>query len=595
MVPEHYKLLFCTAKHRSSKQLIGVLDRKIRNNIVHHVPIDFDSKYESKIPSQLSCQVTPIYENLSRLRDSISSAKQREYQSLVADTIDGKITYQNRTVSFEDAQIDWNWESISVENAALWLGKLHAYEPCYWLSVGFTEQSDVTTAFKSLQMDWITDWKETHPIGNKNYLRRAWTPYSVTLRILNWSRYIAWCAEHECQIPKPLIRELYKNAMFLRNHIETDVDGNHLLKNGAALVVAGILFESHDTDWIKTGIEILCHGANTQFLSDGYHFERSPMYHILVLKRYLTVVDLLRSIGSTYPSELDDVCQNGVSFLAQLKTPDNLIPLFNDSVFNVSHGLSLLECLQYADSIGFTPEPTNFGGSTYKWISSDSYTVLADVGPIGPSKLPAHAHNDLFSYILWKDNTRIVTDTGVYDYAGNHTRQYSRGVQGHNTIQVDSVQPLDIGDSFLVGCGINKINPSNTVVYNEDSGISSQYSITKKDVAYEHHRTIRAKDNEIEVTDKVVSNKPSVVENRIHIHPDVEVTYKNKKAKIVTLNYATGRCYLSCDVGEINIENTEYYPEFGTTLPRSTIKLSSTDSMKSTMKYIFSENPCLVV
>ena len=59
----------------------------------------------------------------------------------------------------------------------------------------------------------------------------------------------------------------------------------HLLANAKALVFGGLLFEGKNAEnWVKTGLSILTKELSEQFNSDGMHFEKSFMYHALLLE-----------------------------------------------------------------------------------------------------------------------------------------------------------------------------------------------------------------------------------------------------------------------------------------------------------------------
>ena len=55
---------------------------------------------------------------------------------------------------------------------------------------------------------------------------------------------------------------------------------NHLFANAKALIFAGLFFDDDESEkWLNTGLNILAREMDEQILSDGGHFELSPMYH----------------------------------------------------------------------------------------------------------------------------------------------------------------------------------------------------------------------------------------------------------------------------------------------------------------------------
>src|SRR5262249_41287826 len=79
---------------------------------------------------------------------------------------------------------------------------------------------------------------------------------------------------------------------------------NHYMKNGVALFFAGMYFASSEADtWRKKGWKILVEELDEQFLADGGHYERSPMYHSICVTDYLDVLNLVESSKPAVNSE----------------------------------------------------------------------------------------------------------------------------------------------------------------------------------------------------------------------------------------------------------------------------------------------------
>ncbi|HBU63911.1 MAG TPA: heparinase, partial [Alcanivorax sp.] len=69
-------------------------------------------------------------------------------------------------------------------------------------------------------------------------------------------------------------------ARALERQVEWPILGNHLFANGKALVFVGAYLTGEEGDrWLRRGLAILDREIAEQFLADGGHFERSPMYH----------------------------------------------------------------------------------------------------------------------------------------------------------------------------------------------------------------------------------------------------------------------------------------------------------------------------
>ena len=93
---------------------------------------------------------------------------------------------------------------------------------------------------------------------------------------------------------------LYAQYMRLLDNIEYHLMGNHLLENGFSLLFGGVYFG--DARFCRKAEEILREELAEQILPDGGHYERSPMYHQIILGRVLDCINLLKSeIGGRSP------------------------------------------------------------------------------------------------------------------------------------------------------------------------------------------------------------------------------------------------------------------------------------------------------
>ncbi|HPA06712.1 MAG TPA: heparinase II/III family protein, partial [Candidatus Hydrogenedentes bacterium] len=159
---------------------------------------------------------------------------------------------------------DWNnpaWEK-------LWLYNLHYFD-------------DLNAEGGAARSDWhralITRWVAENPVGKGN----GWEPYPLSLRIVNWVKW-AWAGN---ELPPVAVESLALQAHFLSRRLEWHILGNHLLANAKALIFAGLFFDGMEAErWLATGAAIFSRQLGEQVLSDGGHFERSPMYHAQVLE-----------------------------------------------------------------------------------------------------------------------------------------------------------------------------------------------------------------------------------------------------------------------------------------------------------------------
>ena len=78
-------------------------------------------------------------------------------------------------------------------------------------------------------------WRAACPLGHRD----AWLPYPAALRIWSWCGLYRDLVEGSA-LEEEFHREISTHAAFLRRHLETDVGGNHLIKDLKALVGLGV-------------------------------------------------------------------------------------------------------------------------------------------------------------------------------------------------------------------------------------------------------------------------------------------------------------------------------------------------------------------
>lgn len=521
--PDSWPLLYEMVKNMERRQLFGLLERSGRHLVVPRIPLDFDERYERRVPARLTATAEPVRANTAHLSDCLSQSRQQTYEHKLGAVKDGRLTFVHTTLDIAtENRVKWFHGRIEAL-PELWGIKFHGFEFLKWAYLTADSPAElpaVHTTFKR----WIRDWESSPEtrIGTDQYLRRAWTPHAVSLRLLNLIRYYVWCedSEDDTAFLQSVRRLVFKNALFLENHVEHDVGGNHLIENGIALVTAGVFFEDEETSWLSTGLSILDE-ATEQFLEDGGHFERSPMYHSITLMRYLTAVSLLVESDRHCPENIRAVAREATGFLSAVRPPDGQIPLLNDAVYG--QAMEIDSCLEYGRSVGAFPvgaaEHAGMEHTGYYWLGDGADRLLVDGGPFGPRHLPGHSHNDIFSILLWVDGTQILTDTGTYHYDPGPRRQYSRSVCSHNTVQVGDTEPVPIGGQYLAG---KRVNPEVQYAEGDCTRFDGIYR-RDGDPEYSHRRRISGSNEWWLVEDTVRAADDLPMRQYLHFHPSVDL------------------------------------------------------------------------
>lgn len=577
------RLTLLTAGRLQPRQLVGVVDRTVRHGLVPRLPVDFDRRYEQRIPETLRVSLRPLNANTEHLRASLTTETRQSFASKLDAFDRGRLEFLGREVTL-DADRTVAWDDSQLDGAPLlWWLKYQSLAVLKWFVLGEGRPARAETFVSETLDPWMRAIISSTEIGSPDYLRRDWIPHAVSLRVLRLCRYCAWLAAHGMLSSRGfLLKYLYKNALFLRNHVERDVGGNHLVENAAALLAAGLLFGN--ADWEETGRRLFVDTAEAQFLDDGGHFERSPMYHLMVLTRFLTAVDLLEKYGEAVPTIVHETTQAATGFLRALSPPDERIPLLNDAVFGEMFSLS--EVLQYADAQslrhldGASENDSDngvkdgpLGASGYFWLGTGDDRLLVDCGAVGPPHLPGHSHVDVLSVMLWLDGQRVLTDTGVYQYADDGRRVYARSARAHNTVEVGDHGPITVGGQYLMG---TRVEPTVTEYNPEEGRFVGEYQRSATNPftrGYRHVRRISVDGDSWRVVDILSGNVPHAT-SRLHFHPEatVEPDGQNQFRVIRATGEPLGRLTVDPDV-DTTLSRTPYFPRFGIERDRDTIEM----------------------
>jgi hypothetical protein len=249
--------------------------------------------------------------------------------------------------------------------------------------------------------------------------------------------------------------------------------------------MAGAAFDGPDAGrWLARSRHVQGRQLDEQILPSGEHFERSPMYHALVLETILDIRDATAGVRPDLSDRCDQVASRMADLLEGVLHPDGAWPLLGDSCFGEAPPPQhLLERAErgWREHREITPIPeireirpllssirSHSGakaqqiGSYWTFRDGGDYVVL-DAGPVGADHLPAHAHSDLLTWEASLGGQRLVVDSGVYHYQNDAMRQYCRSTAAHNVLQIDDRPPrlaLLPGNRpdrrFLVGAGVSQ-------------------------------------------------------------------------------------------------------------------------------------------
>ena len=442
------------------------------------------------------------------------------------------------------------------------LGHLTRYNLHYFDDLNAADASDRTL----WHTDLITRWIQENPPG----VGTGWEPYPLSIRIVNW---IKWSlAGHE--LSDDAERSLAFQARSLENQLEFHLLGNHLWANAKALIFAGFYFDGPEAArWLRRGTALLARELKEQILTDGGHFELSPMYHSVLLEDLLDLVNLFR-ITAQDSESLAAPIQSMRRWLLAMCHPDGGISFFNDAAFGIAATAEQIRDyasrLQLPDVRLPHDRVIHLKDSGYIRVQFPKHVLLIDVAEIGPSYQPGHAHADTLCFEWSYGHERVFVNSGTSCYGTSVERERQRGTSAHNTVIVDDTNSSDVWSGFRVGRRAHpfdlqiQTNPDDVKITCSHSGyqrLAGRVTHTRKWQIHGHGFSIQDD----------LSGRPDSAEARFHFHP--AWTFHERNGGYEALSDA-GRIFLQLGAHQPSeLESSSFHPRFEVALPNQVLRV----------------------
>jgi uncharacterized heparinase superfamily protein len=464
----------------------------------------------------------------------------------------GTFCFVNQTANL-GFPVDWSAKGMP----RLWSYNLHYFDWLWsFLHEGSKTEDERWENAKRLTHDWMIN----HPPSKT---AEGWEPYPVSSRLINWS--LLYGVKHRDLVQQDeafklqLLESIGRQVKWLELNLETHIQANHLLENLAALVCVACVFEGDEANRVLSRyLPMLNREIDEQFLADGMHYERSPMYHL----RVLWLVEMLGAVGSPeVQAVVSEVGGKMKLALAMLRHPDGGIALFNDAAHSIYHDAwkdNETELGSWAlDDAGY-----------YGFRDEDENYLIVDAGPIGPDYQPGHAHADYLSFELSMHGNRMITDTGIATYHSGERRSYDRSTAAHSTVEIAGQNSAEVWGGFRVG---RRVAPE-VLVWVE----GGEFQLKAKQTGYrylpcqaEHTRRLKWCDGGLEIQDSIQATQETGAVSRLHFSSECELTVGSGEVQI-DLAGRQYRCLVEGDC-EILLERHPSCLEFAMDEDRSVL------------------------
>lgn len=403
--------------------------------------------------------------------------------------------FLNLEQSFSENRVNWSFRDFGM----LWTFNLNYFD---WLHQPGMSKNE---GLKTLSHYFATS-------SNNSIILH---PYPTSLRIINTAKFIC-----KWQIKEDWIyNEMASDLKFVSRRLEYHLLANHLLENAFALYIGGLITCTNKL--VHKGKKLLERELKIQILGDGMHFERSPMYHMIILERLLDALNFANAYNEELSSLLKFYSIRMTRLVLNWKSLDR-IPMMQDSTYDIS--LSVQVLLNYSKSLldkEYPTSPIDLKESGYRMLGNGTFIVFANVGNIGPSYQPGHSHADELNFELFHKGRPIIVDSGISTYNKNDRRQLERSTRNHNCLCLNNKNTSDVWSGFRVGRRAKvKFLDGNQGFQAEHDGykpliIKRIWNFTKQSINIE---------DEILYQSKSTSNSSNLEAiGRFHINPDLVV------------------------------------------------------------------------
>lgn len=458
--------------------------------------------------------------------------------------------FLNQLVVF-DNEINWNYST----NGKLWLYNLNYFDFLAKRDQNFNEDVKYIKSYHNNYKS-IIDGKDAYP---------------TSLRIMNFIKVINQYDSDELRfVLKTDIKRLFQS-------LEFHLLGNHLLENSFALYFSSHLYPS-EKKLVDQSIKLLKEQLTEQILEDGGHYERSFMYHQIILGRLLESISISEANPNDWNKDvllfLRERAELMISWMLKMSNNGQIFQRFNDSVEGISPETSAL--IELSKKLNLIQnKPIKLWNSGYRILRLQGLLITANIGNITPSYQPGHAHADSLSFTLHSKGKPIIVDPGISTYENNLQRRLERSTRYHNTVSINGENNNEVWSAFRVGrrAKVTLLKDSSDYLEAKHNG----YRFLKST----HCRSWEIKDSKILISDHLSTPEENTCELNIHLHPEVEIRTINNGKYLLNNNLI-----ISFDSpSKIKLENYEYCEGFNKTRSSKRINILLNQSLTTEIFY----------
>jgi len=283
--------------------------------------------------------------------------------------------------------------------------------------------------------------------------------------------------------------------------------GNWLIMEMTGLIHIGLLYPCfrEAVEWYDYALDKLEQELAVQVYDDGFQYELSTGYQVVLLRNYALVMHLLAAYDREVPEKMREYMGRMMMMYVYMMRPDGKVPDINDGhdhqvskllaeYIDLAPDLPELRWAVSEQTEGNAPEKLNhiFADSGFAvlrtgWAEDDTW-IFFDGGKFGAG----HQHEDKLNLLMYADGAPILTECGIYAYDTSEMRKYCLSTRGHNTVRVDGMDQ-NRRKTFVRGEESAKTHDLRTRFTPESDSLRASYSEgygAEQDKSITHERSV---------------------------------------------------------------------------------------------------------
>ena len=371
---------------------------------------------------------------------------------------------------------------------------------------------------------------------------------------------------------KAIVKHLELHTDYLCDPNLYAYNHNHgVFQDRALIYLAWFLNGNNKQKLIDLAKKRLVVQRNYAFTEEMISVENSYDYHIIAIRLFREIAQLLNWIGDEYGKTLFDDFSKATKYLGYFLKPDGYAPMIGDSKL---HRVSKAEArtlgypLQYAVTRGREGEKpsenaaifpkSGYMASRQYWAREDSFTgkkrmtdAMWCMFKSGYTSMN-HKHADDLSFMMHCKGHDIFVDTGVFSYSfSSKYRNYFISALAHNTVIVDNHSyPVSPNHFDTTGIFAHDVNNG---FYNYAGGFNNAYSGVEID---RHFYTF---DETIIIYDNIRSDDVHTYSQLFHLGQEMSIVKMDNNEVVLKIADTDYLVQITQHLGNTSISH--YYGE----------------------------------